>query len=298
MSQQASRRLQLSLAVLVLLLPLATGVAVAQTGNTVYGTNAFIHNTTGSQDAAFGQYSLYWNSTGYLNSAFGYQAMGNNSSGQSNTAVGAFSLGSSTGNGNTAVGGGALTNLGTGSNDTAVGVNAGSSYRTSDSNDIAIGSTGVAGESGVIRIGGSAQTATYVAGISGATSASGLAVYVNASGRLGTTTSSLRFKQEVRPMSEASRGLMQLRPVTFYYKPEFDDGSHLLQYGLIAEEVAKVYPGLVQYDEEGRPLAVRYQFVNAMLLNEVQDQHRLLAEQQAKIEKLEEQVQALLQQRR
>jgi len=293
MLHQASRHRRPTLMVLASLL-LASGAAVAQTGNTVEGTNAFIHNTTGSQDSAFGQYSLYWNSTGYLNSAFGYQAMGNNTSGQSNVGIGSFALGSSTGNGNTALGGSSLYRLRTGSSDIAVGVNAGSNYSASESNDIVIGNNGTAGENGVIRIGSSAQTATYIAGISGATSASGLAVYVDTNGHLGTTTSSQRFKEEVRTMGKASRGLMQLRPVTFYYRPEFDDGSHLLQYGLIAEEVAKVYPGLVQYDDQGRPLSVRYQFINAMLLNEVQDQHRQLADQQAKIEKLEQQVQALL----
>ncbi|MBW8875254.1 MAG: tail fiber domain-containing protein [Acidobacteria bacterium] len=292
MLHQVSHRWQPTLVVLASLL-LLSGAAVAQTGNTVAGTNAFLHNTTGSQDSTFGQYSLYWNSTGYYNSAFGYQAMGDNTSGQSNVAIGSFALGSTTGNGNTALGASSLSILKTGSSDIAVGVNAGNNYSTSESNDIVIGNNGMRGENGVIRIGSSSQTATYIAGISGATSASGLAVYVDTSGHLGTTTSSQRFKEEVRTMGNASRSLMQLRPVTFYYKPQFDDGSHLLQYGLIAEEVAKVYPGLVQYDDQGRPLSVRYQFVNAMLLNEVQEQHRQLADQQAKIEKLEQQVQAL-----
>jgi len=98
---------------------------------------------------------------------------------------------------------------------------------------------------------------------------------------------------------------MQLRPVTFYYRPQYDDGSHLLQYGLIAEEVARVYPGLVQYDQDGKPLSVRYQFVNAMLLNEVQvqrheldEQRALLAAQQAQIDELGRQVRSLLQERR
>ena len=115
-------------------------------------------------------------------------------------------------------------------------------------------------------------------------------MYINTLGQLGTVTSSLRFKENVLDMGDASHGIMDLRPVTFNYKPQYDDGSHLLQYGLIAEEVARVYPGLVQYDKSGKPLSVRYQFVNAMLLNEVQQQHR-------EIEELKSQVQMLLAQR-
>ncbi len=96
-------------------------------------------------------------------------------------------------------------------------------------------------------------------------------------------------------MGDATNSLLlQLRPVTFHYKAPYDDGSHLLQYGLIAEEVAKVAPGLVQYDEEGKPYSVRYQFLNTMLLNEVQAQHRQLAAQQTQIEELQNQVKALL----
>jgi hypothetical protein len=133
-------------------------------------------------------------------------------------------------------------------------------------------------------------------------------VYVNSSGQLGTTTSSLRFKEDVQEMGDASQGLMRLRPVTFHYQPQYDDGSRLLQYGLVAEEVAQVYPGLVQYDKDGKALAVRYQFVDAMLLNEVQQQRRMLdlyqgqlseqraalGGQQARVQELEQQVKALV----
>jgi hypothetical protein len=104
---------------------------------------------------------------------------------------------------------------------------------------------------------------------------------------LGTIPSSLRFKEDVTDMGDVSDSVMQLRPVLFHYKSEFDDGSRLLQYGLIAEEVAAVSPGLVQYDKEGRPLLVRYHFVNAMVLNEVQKQHRTIGEQKARIADLE-----------
>jgi predicted ribosome quality control (RQC) complex YloA/Tae2 family protein len=129
-------------------------------------------------------------------------------------------------------------------------------------------------------------------------------VYVDGNDQLGTLTSSLRFKQDVEDMGDATQGLMRLRPVTFRYKPEYDDGSHLLEYGLIAEEVAKVYPELVQTDRSGKPLAVRSHFVNAMVLNEVQRQHRTIAtqqerieQQQTQIEELQRQVRALLRQR-
>jgi hypothetical protein len=108
-------------------------------------------------------------------------------------------------------------------------------------------------------------------------------VYVNSSGQLAASTSSLRFKEDVADMGAASDALMKLRPVTFHYRAEYDDGQRLLQYGLIAEEVAKVAPGLVEYDGDGKPFTVRYHFVNAMLLGEVQKQHATIAGQAARI---------------
>jgi trimeric autotransporter adhesin len=109
-------------------------------------------------------------------------------------------------------------------------------------------------------------------------------VFVNGNAQLGNSTSSRRFKDDIEDMGDASADLMELRPVIFHYKPAYDDRSHLLQYGLIAEEVAKVYPDLVQLDDQGRPQAVRYDLVNAMLLNEVQKQHRTIATQAAELE--------------
>src|SRR5262249_7760938 len=123
------------------------------------------------------------------------------------------------------------------------------------------------------------HTTAFLAGISGATSAAGVAVLVNSNGQLGTTTSSRRFKQEIADVGRESDILMKLRPVGFYYKPELDV-SHTRQYGLVAEEVAQVAPGLVVFDQEGQPQTVRYHFVNAMLLNEVQKQQRLIEAQQ------------------
>ena len=131
----------------------------------------------------------------------------------------------------------------------------------------------------MIRIGdGTSQTAIFVPAISGSTVASGVAVYVNSSGQLGTATSSVRYKDEITSMDEESAVLMKLRPVAFYYKPQYDD-TQTRQYGLVAEEVAQVAPQLVAYDQDGAPQTVRYQFVNAMLLNEVQKQRRLVEEE-------------------
>src|SRR3954447_1104606 len=114
--------------------------------------------------------------------------------------------------------------------------------------------------------------------------------YIDSNGQLGTVTSSLRFKEDVEAMGDASEGLMKLRPVTFHYKAPYDDGTHLLQYGLIAEEVAKVYPDLVQYDEKGKPFTVRYHEINTMLLNELQKQHGKIAEQQTEVTRLRSQL--------
>jgi hypothetical protein len=154
---------------------------------------------------------------------------------------------------------------------------------TTGSNNIDIYDGGVADESNTIRIGTvGTQTATYIAGISGATSSSGVAVYVNSNGQLGTTTSSARFKEDIRDMGDSTNGLMKLRPVRFRYKKDIDLSS-LEEYGLVAEEVAKVYPDLVVYDKKGQPQTVRYHFVNAMLLNEVQKQAREIDAQRQQI---------------
>jgi hypothetical protein len=136
------------------------------------------------------------------------------------------------------------------------------------------------------------QTATFVAGISGTTSPGGVAVFIDGNGQLGTATSSRRFKEDIREISEESDGLMRLRPVAFRYKPQIDP-TGLAQYGLIAEEVADVYPDLVVYDREGRPETVRYHLVNALLLNEVQKQHRNAEAQKETIEQLKTEIERL-----
>ena len=154
---------------------------------------------------------------------------------------------------------------------------------------------GVGNDTHTIRIGtqgtGSGQqNRAFMAGITGATSSGGINVLVNSSGQLGTTTSSRRFKDNILDMGSASSRLFQLRPVTFFYKPQYDDGSHLLQYGLIAEEVAKVFPDLVVYGEDGQPQTVRYHLLTPMLLNELQKQNKVITAQQSVISTQQHQI--------
>ena len=259
--------------------------------NTGIGSFALGSNTTGQVNTAVGSGAMSSSTTGDANSAFGVNTMNSNTSGSSNTAIGFFALGgNSTGSNNTALGSNALSNT-TGSSNIGIGRLAGSSI-SSGTNNIDIGNSAPGNESDTIRI-GNTQTRAFLAGVNGATSSSGVAVYVNSSGQLGTVTSSLRFKEDVEDMGEATGDLMKLRPVTFHYKAPYDDGSRLLQYGLIAEEVAKVYPTLVQYDAQGKPFTVRYQALNTMLLNELQKQHAQVEEQKAQLAAQEARIQRL-----
>jgi hypothetical protein len=266
----------------------ADATPTAGTQNLFVGTAAGNPGgANGTSNTSFGPFSLLSLTGGANNTALGNNALDKNTSGGNNTAVGTGALFSNTVmNGSTAVGEFALHGS-TGGSNIALGHSAGSNI-TAGASNIDIGNTAPGDESNTIRIGTvGTQTATFIAGINGATSASGTAVFVNTGGQLGTATSSLRFKEDVEDMGEMSGGLMRLRPVTFRYKPGQDDGSRLRQYGLIAEEVAQVDPGLVQLGADGQPLTVRYHFVNAMLLNEVQKQHRTIADQRAKLAELE-----------
>jgi hypothetical protein len=240
--------------------------------NTAIGSGSLVSSTTGSANSALGVGSLNSNTTGGSNTAVGFQALFSNSTSSNNTAVGANALGNASGSGNIALGRSAGFNI------------------TSGSNNIDIGNLAPGNESNTIRIGSSTQTATYIAGINGATASSGVQVYVDSSGKLGTVTSSKRFKEDVQDMAEASDTLLRLRPVTFHYKKGYDDGSHLLQFGLIAEEVAQVAPELVQNDANGKPFTVRYHAVNAMLLNELQKQHAKVEEQAAELARQKAQI--------
>jgi hypothetical protein len=258
------------------------------TENTAIGVVALTGNTTGVDDTALGTQALGANTSANDNTALGAFALAANSIGSNNTAAGYRALGGcTTGVDNTAFGLGTLLELTTGGNNVAVGFNAGANV-TAGSNNIDIGSAPPGDEGSTIRIGlPGLQTAVFLAGVYGSTSSGGTPVYINSSGLLGYTPSSIRFKEEVADMEGVTDTLMNLRPVTFRYKPAYDDGSRLLQYGLIAEEVAAVDPRLVEYGRDGEPLLVRYHFVNAMLLSEVQRQHRRAVDQDARIVELE-----------
>src|SRR6266566_2665139 len=249
-----------------------SALALNTTGanNTATGYGALISNTTGSQNTAIGANALVRNTTSNFNTAEGVNVLFNNTTGSQNTATGVNALLSNTvGSFNTANGVNALYRS-TGGSNIALGSGAGSNLTTGSSN-IDIGSVGVAGESNTIRI-GSVQTRTFIKGISGVALA-GAAVVVNAAGQLGVAASSARFKGEIKPMDKESDAILALKPVTFHYKKELDpDGT--LQFGLVAEEVEKVNPDLVVRDKEGKPYTVRYDQVNAMLLNEFLKEHK------------------------
>lgn len=248
--------------------------------NTASGWAALYSNTTGSDNTAFGVNALVSNTTGTSNTASGQGALHSNSTGISNVATGAYALYSNTtGSSNTASGVGALRSGTTGSNNIAEGFHAGYDL-TTGSNNIDIGNGGVTAESNTIRIGTkSTHTATYVAGIYGAP-VSGSAVFVSSTGQLGVTVSSERFKTGIASMESNTAQLERLRPVTFHLKT---DPKGALQYGLIAEEVAKVYPELVIRNESGRIDGVRYDELAPLLLNEVQQQRRKIDAQAAQM---------------
>jgi len=186
-----------------------------------------------------------------------------------------------TGGSNTAIGSSALFNN-TGFGNIAVGVGAGDNLTTGQLN-IDIGNEGAAGESTTIRIGGVAQDRTFIAGIRGATVNGAIPVLIDINGQLGTTSSSRRFKKEIKPMEQASEAILALNPVTFHYK---SDATNRPEFGLIAEEVAKVNPDLVVRDENGEIYTVRYDAVNAMLLNEFLKAHSKMEQQEAIIAEL------------
>jgi hypothetical protein len=224
--------------------------------NTAVGAAALLL-TTGSENTAVGTDALVLDETGSANSAFGNFALSQNT----------------TGNFNTAVGEGALTANTTGINNTAVGVFAGAGVAMA-SNVICVGTAGA-----------DVSDSCYIGQIFGQSSPSGTAVFVNSDGKLGTTVSSRRFKDDIKPMDKASEAILALKPVTFRYKHELDPKG-IPQFGLVAEQVDKVNPDLVIRDDQGKPYTVRYEAVNAMLLNEFLKEHRKGQEQDARIEQL------------
>lgn len=254
-------------------------------GNTAVGHSALQVNTTGFYNTALGGEAAAGTTTGVANTALGQNALHANETGGNNVAIGAFALNSASNSGNVAIGSVAAQNLTTGSGNIVLGAFAGNNLTTGN-NNIVLANAGVTGDAGVIRLGtAGTHTQAFLAGVSGVTSSGGAAVFVNASGQLGTVTSSRRFKDDIRDMGDASEALLALRPVTFRYKPELD-AARLPQAGLIAEEVAAVNPDLVVRDERGVIQTVRYEQVNAMLLNEFLKDHRRLAEQAGELRAL------------
>ena len=255
--------------------------------NTAVGAYALQNNAGGFNNTGLGSGALHYNSTGGNNTGVGSGALDNNVTGYANTAVGVQSLWKGTNNiENTAVGWQALLNNTRGTNNVAIGFQAGDNLTTGD-NNICIGNEGFAGNENTIRIGKqNVQTNTHIAGIYGTTVSGGVAVYVTSSAQLGVLPSSARFKEDIQSMDGASEVLLSLHPVTFRYKSEIDPQG-IPQFGLVAEEVNKVDPDLVVHDEAHGIYSVRYEAVNAMLLNEFLRQHRKVEEQNAKICDLE-----------
>src|ERR1035437_5868390 len=250
----------------------------AESGNTFLGAYAGANSVQGSNSTFVGGLAGYV-SSGQSNTFVGGLAGNNNTTGSENTYIGGGAgSANSSGSYNMFIGTGAGNNSTTGSSDVYVS-RPGCAYPCSENNTIRIGTQGT---------GNGQQNVTYIAGIYGSTSSSGVPVYVNSSGQLGTSPSSLRFKEQIRNMGDSTNALMKLRPVTFLSKPEYANGERTLQYGLLAEEVAKVYPELVAYDNDGQPYNVRYQYITTMLLNEVQKQYHR-AEAEAKVITAQEQ---------
>src|SRR5262245_57529542 len=271
--------------------------------NTATGFRALYNNTTGGSNTAMGYNALYGNTTGDFNTVIGWMAL-NNTTGDYNTACGALALGlnagagntasgyaalyaNRTGHDNTAHGASALSQSISGSNNIALGSLAGVHISTGD-NNIDIGNEGDSRDTNTIRI-GEFQNAVYIAGIDSPL-LTGSPVYIDPTGRLGTLTSSERFKKDIKPMENASDSLLALEPVTFHYK---SDKTTTPQFGLIAEDVAKVNPNLVVRDHSGDIYTVRYDAVNAMLLNEFLKEHKKNEEQQATIAQLKSGLEAL-----
>ena len=247
--------------------------------NTANGKSALYENTIGNENTANGFQALYYNTKGSDNTANGFNALYSNTTGINNAANGFDALlSNTTGDNNTADGKSALESNTTGSSNIALGAGAGLKLTTGN-NNIDIGNAGVAAEANTIRIGKQVtHTATYIAGISGVTVAGGVGVIVDTNGHLGTVVSSERFKDAIKPMDKASEAILALKPVTFRYKHELDPKG-IPQFGLVAEQVEKVNPDLVARDAQGKAYTVRYEAVNAMLLNEFLKAHRKIEEQ-------------------
>jgi hypothetical protein len=266
--------------------------------NTALGAQALLNNMA-LENTAIGYDALFSNTTGERNTAIGSNALLFNTIGQDNTAIGRFVLPhNNTGWQNTAIGGGALFNNTTGSFNVAIGNTTGFA-NTSGSSNIFIGNAAGGAVTTAIDVicigerGANVNESCYIGSIFGQTSSGGSAVFINASGKLGTVTSSQRFKDDIKPMDKASETLFALKPVSFRYNKEIDP-TGISQFGLVAEDVEKVNRDLVVLDKEGKPNSVRYDQVNAMLLNEFLKEHRTVQEQGATFTRQREEFQAAI----
>jgi len=262
-------------------LALPHGGELGVTLDTGVGASALNALVAGGFETAVGAYALSRDTSGLDNSALGAFTLWNNSDGQGNTAIGAFALEKNT----------------SGNNNIALGYLAAHNVAGLTSNNIHIGSQGAGTDNGAIRIGtAGTQVVFFAAGVSGVTTdlADAVPVVIDGNGQLGTVNSSRRFKEDIQDMGDASRGLMRLRPVTFRYQKAFADGAKPVQYGLIAEEVAQVYPELVVHAADGQIQTVKYQVLDSMLLNEVQRQQAEIRMLQARLAKIEDSLTASL----
>jgi hypothetical protein len=257
----------------------ATGIA-----NSAFGYQALVADTDGAANTAVGFVALTRNDTGDSNTANGSGALFSNTTGSDNTASGADALDDNeTGDANTAIGVRALEANTTGNFNTALGENAGINVTTAD-NVICIGFN---------VFGANVGESCYIGNIFGKTSAGGSQVFINSDNKLGTITSSKRFKEDIKPMDKTSEALFSLKPVAFRYRKEIDPAG-TSQLGLVAEDVEKVIPDLVVRDKEGKPYSVRYDQVNAMLLNEFLKEHRKVEEQEATIAQLKKEIETVI----
>ena len=256
--------------------------------NTATGMGALLNNTEGNNNTATGQFALSSNTTGNLNTANGLAALHSNTTGNGNTAEGGDALVlNTTGGANTAIGTGALSSNTTGNSNIALGSAAGHALTTGNHNIVIGNADAEAGESNTVRIGNSiSQTRVFISGIRGVATGNNDAVNVviDSDGQLGTVSSSRRYKREIKAMEEASEAILALKPVKFHYK---NDHTNRPEFGLIAEDVAEVNPDLVVRDGNGEIYTVRYDAVNAMLLNEFLKEHR-------EVQELKKQVAALI----
>jgi len=259
---------------------LALAADQSGTSNNAFGDEALRSNTTGTDNTAMGDFALHDNTTGIRNTATGEGALQNNTTGGINTASGFQALlSNTTGLANTAIGYHALADNTSGSNNIALGAGAGVNVTTAN-NAICIGT-----------VGENVDASCYIGNIFGQTSAGGTAVFIDSNGKLGTSTSSRRFKDGIKTMERASEALFALKPVTFRYKKELDPKG-TPQFGLVAEDVARIDPDLVVRDRNRKPYTVRYDAVNAMLLNEFLKEHRKVEELQATVAEMKSEMNA------